>query len=191
MLHLAGADMDAYTSLEWQATAHTAAALLQGSEITLGLLPLPTLPQHQQQDGEEHGTDPSGPQQQAQRDEAQALSRQAQHEDRPIVGGEGKAERDADATHAVNLEGDEWKGRDPEALALRMGQDVESAPRRVRRWVETQQALFESGRLSSAQLRYMKFLGAGEGGGFACDDALVSMHAGSFSGSLQGGYLIV
>ena len=37
MLQLAGVQLDGYTPVEWQAIAHTAAALLQGSQITLGL----------------------------------------------------------------------------------------------------------------------------------------------------------
>jgi hypothetical protein len=37
MLHLAGADMDAYSPTEWQSIAHTAAAVAQGSRVTLGV----------------------------------------------------------------------------------------------------------------------------------------------------------
>ena len=33
MLELAGVQLDAYSPIEWQATAHAAAALLQGSQI--------------------------------------------------------------------------------------------------------------------------------------------------------------
>eukprot|EP00887_Chlorella_sp_A99_P001316 scaffold14.g1316.t1 len=126
MLQLAGADMDTYTPLEWQALAHTAAALLLGSEISMGLPPAP------------HGSS---------------------------AGGDGSAGPAAATGNGVAPAGAAPQARRggvgaaPAPAGSPAGLPAGSVRLRVRRWVQTQQALLADGRLSAAQLRYMTFLG--------------------------------
>jgi hypothetical protein len=98
MLHATGVDMDVYSPTEWQVMSHTAAALLNGSRVTLGVA-------------------------------------------ENVV-----AYASAAASETANP-------------ALPAAAAPGSVRLRVKRWVQTQQALFAEGRLSPGQLRYLTFLG--------------------------------
>ncbi|PSC73903.1 helicase domain isoform C [Micractinium conductrix] len=130
MLQLSGVQLDSYSAVEWRAVAHTAAALLQGSEISW---------------------DPSS--QAAQRQRAQ----QAQQQQQAVQEAAWQQAQDsgdaADAPVASPLPPPQ---RPSPAAQL---QPAGSARLRAARWVQTQQALLAEGKLSQAQLCYMAFLG--------------------------------
>lgn len=111
MLQLAGADMDTYTPVEWQALAHATAAFLQGSEITLGQQRAPC-------------SDSSG--------------------DASVAPVRGVSQAAARATIRV--------AASPPSTALLGPTNAGSLRLRLRRWVQTQQALLSCGRLSEAQV---------------------------------------
>lgn len=156
MLQLAGADMDTYTPAEWQDLAHTTAAFLQGSEIVLGPLGgggsggggSPSSPSSS--GGSGRGVLTGAPARPASSVvsatllRAQQLSAAAQRDQV-----QGAAVGGHLTTSVRELRGSPgWPGVPAASLRLR-----------VRRWVETQQALLADNRLSPAQLRYMTFLG--------------------------------
>lgn len=138
MLQLAGVQLDCYSPVEWQAVAHTAAAVLQGSQVTLDLA---GAAQHAQQTSAE----PAPTAKQAAAAEAavdgQLESQQQQQQQHPQPGANGQLQQ---------------RVVQPSSRQRRAG----SVRMRVARWVQTQQALFAEGKLSAAQLRYMAFLGA-------------------------------
>ncbi len=135
MLQLAGVQLDCYSPVEWQAVAHTAAAVLQGSQVTLDLA---GAAQHAQQASAE----PAPTAKQAAAAEA-AVDGQpdSQQQQQPQPGASGQLQQ---------------RAAQPRPQQRRAG----SVRMRVARWVQTQQALFAEGKLSAAQLRYMAFLGA-------------------------------
>ena len=144
MLQLAGVQLDTYSPAEWQATAHAAADLLQGSRVQLG--PKGVHPAALVQTAAGLRVGPRA----AQRMQAAAPAEQQQQE----AGGQAvaaatPAEASAPAASAA--------GAAPAQAAC--GGGGGSSRLQVARWVQTQQALFAQGKLSSAQLRYMAFLG--------------------------------
>lgn len=142
MLNLAGVDMDAYTPTEWQAAAHTAAEVVQGSRIALGLQmdfkPAPVVEPASQPAEETIGAA-----------EAEA----------PVVKPQrGRPRRQPPAVVAPTA-AEEGRAKRPAIPAQPLSQPPGSLRLRTRRWVQTQRALFTDGRLSPGQLRYLAFLG--------------------------------
>lgn len=177
MLQLAGVDMERYTSAQWQAEAHTTAALLQRSEISL------TPPPHQNATAAAAQQQPPQQQQPAQGLPATGRSTkvggarlQQQQQPNPApAAGWGRAQQQQE-TRMAGMQRARAPAGMPGQPAIARGdgrgappqpsQKVEGevAPRgcqrlRVRRWVQTQAALFHDGHLSPAQLRYLAFLG--------------------------------
>ncbi len=126
MLHLAGVDMDAYSPIEWQSIAHTAAEIIQGSEITLGT---------------REGAVAKTPSAAAEVEVAVAAASNQHNEE---------LETESDPTSSQE---------NPQQQQQPIIRLTGSRRLRVRRWVQTQRALFAEGRLSPGQLRYMQFLG--------------------------------
>lgn len=139
MLQLAGVQLDCYSPVEWQAAAHTAAGVLQGSQVTL---------------------DVAGAARRARQ------AQQARQADTAPVTAAAKQEAAAEAAGASQPGGQQQQlgvgtqRQQRGAPPAEQRQPAGSARMRVVRWVQTQQALFAEGKLSAAQLRYMAFLGA-------------------------------
>jgi hypothetical protein len=180
MLQLAGVQLDPYSPLEWQALAHAAAALLQGSQVPL---------------------DPRTRQQLAAQQRRRAADAAAPLAGEQTSGGGGGGGDEGGGAGRAAAASFERQGPPPQPQPR---QPPLGSPRlRVARWVQTQQALFADGMLSTAQLRYMAFLGgfmAGPGEGletgrggrerWACRTRAPGRHAarldlGSCSGTVQ------
>ncbi len=141
LLQLAGVQLDCYSPAAWQTTAHAAAGLLQGSRVQLG--PKIVHPAALVQTAAGLRVVPRA----AQRAQPAAEQQQAQQVPGDQLAASG-APAEAPATAAAL------------AAAAAAGSGGGGSSRlQVARWVQTQQALFAQGKLSSAQLRYMAFLG--------------------------------
>ncbi|KAG7667115.1 hypothetical protein NADE_003088 [Nannochloris sp. 'desiccata'] len=128
MLHLAGVDMDVYSPIEWQSIAHTAAEVIQGSAITLGT-----------KQGAVVKTPPSI--------KVAAVPHSSSQNE------EDDVETEVETT--TSQQDLEQQQQQQQHQYIRLS----GSPRlRVRRWVQTQRALYAEGRLSPGQLRYMQFL---------------------------------
>jgi hypothetical protein len=153
MLQLAGVQLDPYTPVQWQALAHSAAALLQGSQITL---------------------DPRTQQQllaQQRRPAAAAAAAAGTNGGRlPLPAGQSEAPARTAVAVAEQSGGSKLAtlsaaldGKQQQQQQQQQQVDMECVPGSTRlraaRWVQTQQALFAEGKLSGGQLRYMAFLG--------------------------------
>jgi hypothetical protein len=129
LLGLAGFDLDGYSPLEWQMMAHSAAKYLNGAEISMMHAPSLPLPPHVTTTT--GGTGNDGP----------CGTTSKNTGDGTTAGGNNNNMPTLNNTISNNV------GK------------LGNTRLKVKRWVETQQALFSEGRLSQAQLRYLTFLG--------------------------------
>lgn len=129
MLHMAGVSMDQAKPSEWQHMAHRAAAMLQGSKITLE--PLNKVVQRNAESADkEKGASKT-------KSSAALTSKTATKSQHSAAAAPSSAEAPVEVAPKV----------------------VGNERLKLRRWVQTQQSLFAEGRLSQAQLRYLVFLG--------------------------------
>lgn len=147
MLHLAGVDMDVYSPTEWQIIAHTAAEVVQGSQITLGTKQGAVSPSKVSSPAVAVG----------------AGNAAAPHSSSQRVVVEEEENRELNSTSPSSSESPSTSQEHEEQTDPQQQQSsvLLSGSRRLRarRWVQTQRSLFAEGRLSPGQLRYMQFLG--------------------------------
>ena len=139
MLHLAGVDMDVYTPAEWQEMAHATAAVLQRSKIVLKVT--------------------QGAALQLAGDAEIAELREAAENARAALLPSTNTVNDDVKRHHMKSSQVKERSRGGSGGDSGGGGGGGSRRLRVRRWLQTQRALFSEGRISPGQLRYLRFLG--------------------------------
>jgi hypothetical protein len=134
LLGLAGFDLDGYSPLEWQMMAHSAANYLNGAEISVMHAPSLPLPPNGT------GTSGGGPC-------GTVGTKKKKRSTTPDDDNNDNNSKAAGCSDMPTLNNTTGIGK------------LGNTRLKVKRWVETQQALFSEGRLSQAQLRYLTFLG--------------------------------
>lgn len=143
LLGLAGVDLDGYSPLEWQVMAHSAAKYLNGAEISVMDVP-PLLPPN--------GTDTNGTDTNGTGTSGGGTTKKKKNSS--STGNNNNISKAAGGSYIATL-----NNTSTSTTATACTAKLGNTRLKVKRWVETQQALFSEGRLSQAQLRYLTYLG--------------------------------